>query len=195
LSRRVSIFLVVIVVLGGAIGAIYFTRGSKENSKKNPAFKAREVSNEGKTEEAPKEGFLSPQFSLYDLSGSLVRLSDFKEKVVLLNFWATWCSPCKREIPSLLRLYQLRKDKGFEIVAVTTERASTSQIASFAERYQMSFPILLNPRADVGSKYWVRAIPTSFLLDKNGVIRWKIIGGREWDDPYVLSRIDQLLAE
>ena len=186
MSKRLSIFLGLIVVLGVASGAVYFTQGSKENSTKNPATTAKE---------SPKEGFLAPQFALYDLNGNLVRLSDFKGKVVLLNFWATWCSPCKREIPSLDRLYQMRKDKGFEIVAVNAERASASQIASFAEKYRMSFPILLNPQRDVGSKYWVRAIPTSFLLDKNGVIRWKIVGGREWESPYVLSRIDQLLGK
>jgi len=186
LNRRVSIFLGLIVALGVASGAIYFTQGSKEESKKNPATEL---------EEAPKEGFLAPQFALYDLSGNLVRLRDFREKVVLLNFWATWCSPCRREIPSLDRLYQMRKNEGFEIVAVNAERTSVSQVASFAEKYQMSFPILLNPQKDVGSKYRVRAIPTSFLLDKNGVIRWKIVGGREWTDSYVLSRIDQLLGK
>ena len=188
MSKRLSIFLGLIVVLGVASGAIYFTQGSKdkEDSKKNPV---------AKTEESPNEGFLAPQFALYDLNGNLIRLRDFKGKVTLLNFWATWCSPCKREIPSLEKLYQMRKDKGFEIVAVNAERVSASQIASFAEKYRMSFPILLNPQRDVGSKYWVRAIPTSFLLDKNGVIRWKIVGGREWTDSYVLSRIDQLLGK
>lgn len=186
LSKRIPIFLGLILVLGLIYGVIYFTKGSKESSKKNPA---------AKTKEAPKEGFLAPQFSLYDLSGNQVRLTDFRGKVILLNFWASWCSPCRREIPSLERLYQKRKDKGFEIVAVNSERASASQIASFSEKFGMSFPILLNPKRDVGNKYWVRAIPTSFLLDKNGVIRWKIVGGREWDDSYVLGRIDQLLKE
>ena len=186
MSKKLQIFLGLMVVLVVAFGVIYFTRGSKEDSKKNPTAEVGE---------SPKEGFLAPQFTLYDLSGNQVRLIDFKGKVVLLNFWATWCSPCKREIPSLERLYQMRKDKGFEIMAISAERASASQIASFAEKYRMSFPILLNPQRDVGSKYWVRAIPTSFLLDKNGVIRWKIVGGREWESPYVLSRIDQLLGK
>lgn len=181
--------------MGLVSGTIYFTQGSKEHPKRNPAIKTQEVPKEVKRKEAAKEGFLAPEFSLYDLSGNLVRLADFRGKVVLLNFWATWCSPCRREIPSLERLYQSRNDQGFEIVAVNQERASASQIASFAKKYGMSFPILLNPRGDVGNKYWVRAIPTSFLLGKNGVITWKIVGGREWESPYVVSRIDQLLKE
>jgi thiol-disulfide isomerase/thioredoxin len=190
LSKRLSVFLGVIVVLGVASGIVYFTQAGKQDSEEIPTIKKDET-----PKESPQEGFLAPQFTLSDLRGSLVRLGDFKGKVVLLNFWASWCNPCRREIPSLERLYQMRKNKGFEIVAVNAERASASQIASFAEKYRMSFPILLNPQGDVSNNYWVRAIPTSFLLDKNGVIKWKIVGGREWDDPNVLSRIDQLLGE
>jgi cytochrome c biogenesis protein CcmG/thiol:disulfide interchange protein DsbE len=190
LGKRLPIFLGLIVVIGVAFGIIYFTQGSKEDTKKNQVIKKEET-----PQEAPKEGFLAPQFALYDLSGNLVRLGDFKGKVVLLNFWASWCAPCRREIPSLERLYQMRKDKGFKIVAVNSERASTSQIASFADANRMSFPILLNPQGDVSSNYWVRAIPTSFLLDKKGVIKWKIVGGREWDGSNVLTTIDQLLGE
>jgi len=190
LSKRLPVFLGFIAVLALASGVVYLTTGSKEDSRENPASTAK-----GVLKEAPKEGYPAPRFNLRDLSGNGVGLVDFREKVVLLNFWATWCAPCRREIPSLERLYRMRKDKGFEIVAVNTERASASKVASFVEEYGMSFPILLNPEGDVGGRYWVRAIPTSFLLDKNGVIRWKIVGGREWESSYVLNRIDQLLTE
>ena len=184
LSKRLPVFLGLLVVLALASGAVYFTMGGKEDSRENPA---------GERKEAPNEGYPAPEFSLYDLSGSQVGLSDFRGKVVLVNFWATWCAPCRREIPSMERLYRMRRDEGFEIVAVNTERISASKVASFVEKYGMSFPILLNPQGDVGSRYRVRAIPTSFLLDKNGVISWKIVGGREWESSYVLNRIDRLL--
>jgi thiol-disulfide isomerase/thioredoxin len=195
LSRRLALVLVLVVVLGGGSGVLLFTQEGKEKTNENPAIQMGQDPNEVKTKEAPKEGFLAPQFSLYDLSGNQVSLSDFRGRVVLLNFWATWCAPCRREIPSLERLYHMRKGEGFEIVAVNSERASSSKIASFVQQYQMSFPILLNPGQDVGSRYWIRAVPTSFLVDKKGVIRWKIVGGREWESAYVLSRIDQLLQE
>ena len=163
--------------------------------KSNPGNKKSEVSETTKLRESPQEGFLAPNFSLQDLSGKPVSLGDFKGKVVLLNFWASWCGPCKIEIPALKRLYQLRKEKGFEILAVSMDRVSVSKIASFVAGNEMSFPVLVNPQGDVGGGYWVRAIPTSFLLDKKGVIRWKVVGGKQWDSAEVLARIDQLLTE
>jgi thiol-disulfide isomerase/thioredoxin len=186
LSKGGMIWRGLAVLLAIGAGLIYFAHGPKEIPKTNS------VSTE---KESPEEGFLAPQFVLSDLTGMMVNLRDLRGKVILLNFWASWCGPCKREIPSLERLYQKRYDKGFEIMAVNAEKSSASQIASFAEKYRMSFPILLNPQGDVADKYWVRAIPSSFLLDKKGMIRWKIRGAIEWDDPYVLNRIDQLLGE
>ena len=145
--------------------------------------------------ECPQEGCLAPGFTVPDLTGKATSLDHFKGKVVLLNIWATWCGPCKREIPSLDRLYQMRKDRGFEIVAVSVDRAATSKVASFVAQYQMSFPVLHDTRGEVGDKYWARAIPSSFLLDKRGVISWKVAGSIDWDDPQVLKRVDQLLAQ
>jgi peroxiredoxin len=146
-------------------------------------------------EECPKEGCLAPSFTIPDLTGKPVSLSDFKGKVVLLNIWATWCGPCKREIPSLDRLYHMRKDKGLEIVAVSVDRTPVSGVATFVANYQMSFPVLHDNRGEVGQKYWAKSIPSSFLLDKNGVIKWKVIGSIEWDEAQVISRIDQILNQ
>jgi peroxiredoxin len=145
--------------------------------------------------ESPQEGYLAPGFSLENLRGESVSLADFRGKVILLNFWATWCPPCRREIPSLERLYELRKDTGFEIVAVSVDRTSLSRVSSFVADQRMSFPVLVNPSGDVGQRYWMRSVPSSFLLDKKGIIRWKVIGAREWDDAQTLAKIDQLLSE
>jgi peroxiredoxin len=169
--------------------------GCGEKKESNPGKKEGEISGTRELKESPQEGFLAPNFSLPDLGGTQISLSDYRGKVVLLNFWATWCSPCRMEIPSLERLYQLRKDKGFEILAVSVDRTSPSKVAAFVANYQMSFPVLVNRQGDVGQRYWTRAIPTSFLLDKKGVIRWKVPGARKWDDAFVLSKLDQLLSE
>lgn len=185
---RICLLLAGMLVVTGSVGC----EGKKES---NPGKKKGEISSTQKLKESPQEGFLAPNFSLQDLGGEQISLSDFKGKVVILNFWATWCAPCRREITSLDRLYQLRKDKGFEILAVSVDRTSLSKVTSFVANYQMSFPVLRDQRGEIGQRYWAKAIPTSFLLDKKGVIRWKVVGAREWDDAYVLSKIDQLLSE
>lgn len=185
---RIWSLLVCMVVTIGLLSC----EGKKES---NPGQEKGEISGTQELKESPQEGFLAPNFALQDLGGTQVSLSDFRGKVVLLNFWATWCSPCRMEIPSLEKLYQLRKDKEFEILAVSVDRTSPSKVAAFVANYQMSFPVLVNPQGDVGQRYWARAIPTSFLLDKKGVIRWKVPGARKWDDPFVLSKVDQLLSE
>jgi cytochrome c biogenesis protein CcmG/thiol:disulfide interchange protein DsbE len=169
--------------------------GCKKREKTADAIKNVETQVKQSGKESPEEGFLAPGFTLPSLSGSPVNLSDFKGKVVLLNFWATWCGPCKKEIPALKRLYQAKRGPGFEILAVSLDRTSGDKVASFVKANQMEFPILLNPEGDIGGKYWVRGIPTTFLLDKQGVIKFKAVGGREWDGTEILNQIDQLLSE
>lgn len=169
--------------------------GDNPGQQGDEAGKPEETSSPTQLEESPREGYLAPGFTLPDLTGKPTSLNDFRGKVVLVNIWATWCGPCKREIPSLDRLYQLRKDKGFEIVAVSVDRASTSRVASFVAQYQMSFLVLHDARGEVGNRYWARAIPSSFLLDRQGVIRWKVAGAIQWDDARVVERVDQLLAQ
>ena len=169
--------------------------GCQKKEKSNPGTADTESQADKEVRESPEEGFTAPGFTLQNLDGSPVNLSDFRGKVVLLNFWATWCGPCKKEIPALKRLYQVRKGPDFEIVAVSMDRTDGDKVASFVSANQMDFPILLNPSGDIGGRYWVRGIPTSFLLDKKGIIKWKVVGGREWDGAEVLNRIDQLLSE
>jgi len=193
LPRESSLWTCFLVTL--IVGTV-FLMGCETKEKTDPGNKKGGVSGAAELKESPQEGFLAPSFSLQDLNGKLVSLADFKGKVILLNFWASWCAPCKREIPSLIRLYQLRKDRNFEILAVSVDRTSVSKIVTFVAENQMSFPVLMDPQGEVGNgKYWVRAIPTSFLVDKKGVIRWKVTGAKEWNGAEVLNRIDQLLSE
>jgi len=169
--------------------------GCKKREKADPGTENAKTRANQSIKESPEEGFTAPGFTLQNLNGSPVNLSDFRGRVVLLNFWASWCGPCKKEIPALKRLYQVRKSPDFEILAVSLDRTAKDKVASFVNANQMEFPILLNQDGDVGGRYWVRGIPTSFLLDKKGIITWKVVGGREWDGAEVLSRIDQLLSE
>ncbi len=172
-----------------------FLFSCKVKEKSSPDIENTETRINKQIRESPQEGFLAPSFSLQNLKGPVVNLIDYRGKVVLLNFWASWCGPCKMEIPALKRLYQLRKGPNFEIIAISLDKPPASKVTAFVKGNQMDFPVLLNPDGDIGDGYWVRGIPASFLLDKKGMIRWKAVGGREWDGPDVLNRIDQLLAE
>jgi peroxiredoxin len=192
LNRRSSL-IIHFFVASVLVGMVLWGCGGKRES--NPGKKEDAISGNQEPRESPQEGFLAPGFTLPDLAGRSVSLSAFRGKVVIVNFWATWCGPCRREIPSLERLYQSRKEKGLEILAVSVDRTSSSKVASFVTDHQMSFPVLLNPNGDVGQRYWAKAIPSSFVLDKKGVIRWKVQGTMEWDVPQVTSRIDQLLSD
>jgi peroxiredoxin len=113
-------------------------------------------------------------FALKDLDGKTVRLADYQGKVVLLEFWATWCGPCKQSMPELQRLYDEYQDRGFELIAVSLDE-SVSAVRTFVEEYRLSFTVVIDD-ADVNSAYGVFSIPTTFILDKSGQVVRKHLG-------------------
>jgi thiol-disulfide isomerase/thioredoxin len=124
---------------------------------------------ESAIEVGTKPGQLAPDFVLDTLDGGEARLSDFRGKIVLLNFWASWCGPCRIEFPDLIKVYERHKDSGFEIVAVNL--GESRQVAGrFADQFKLPFPILLDSNAGVARQYSTYSIPTSYFLDRNGVI-------------------------
>jgi peroxiredoxin len=125
-------------------------------------------------EVGPYVGMLAPPFTLKDLEGREVSLEDFRGKGVLLNFWATWCPPCRKEIPALQEFYQTYGDK-VVILGINMMEIKVA-VARFAEKYGITYPLLLDHRGEVATKYRVRLLPTSFFIDEGGVIR-EIISG------------------
>ena len=123
----------------------------------------------------PKVGDVAIDFTLPDLDGNQVSLSDFRGKRVMLNFWATWCGPCRIEIPHMVALYDELRDEGFEIVAVNL-REDEARASKFTEEMGMQFPVLLDERGKIGAAYFVRGIPTSIFLDDKGVIQLVRVG-------------------
>jgi len=144
--------------------------------------------------EKPQKGFTAPDFVLYNLENKKLRLSDFRGKVVLLNFWACWCGPCRVEMPSMEEVYRELKDRGFEIVAVNLDRGGPEKVKRFVSDYKLTFPILLDSYGENAVRYRVAALPTSFILDPNGVIREIVIGGKNWTDPSHLAKIKALMG-
>lgn len=119
-------------------------------------------------------------FELQDLAGVSRKLSDFEGKVVFLNFWATWCGPCRIEMPSMERLYRRLKARGFEIVAVNLQE-DRKTVQGFVQEMGLSFPVLLDESGRVGAAYGARSIPTTYIVDRRGIVVAGTIGTREWD--------------
>ncbi len=140
------------------------------------------------------ERYLAPDFTLKTEDGKTWRLADQRGKVVVLNFWATWCPPCRYEMPSMERARKAVEGDGILIAAVNVgEDADT--IFEFTGRYPVSFPLLLDHDASIIKKYKVVGLPTTFVIDPDGYVTHRIVGGREWDDPVLLNALRGLLKK
>ncbi len=136
----------------------------------------------------------APDFVLEKLHGGKARLADYKGKVILLNFWATWCVPCRVEMPGMETVWQKYKDQGFLILAVSVDEGSRERVETFSRIMNLSFPILLDPDSEVSDLYQVSTMPTSFLIDANGKISSRIIGTEEWSSPESIKLVEDLLS-
>lgn len=133
-------------------------------------------------------------FTLLNLNGEEVEISSFRNKVVFLNFWATWCGPCKKEMPAMEKLYRKYKERGFVILGIDYME-KRDKAANFMKEMNLTFPTLLDPKGSVAKLFNVYAIPSSFLIDKKGMVRGFAYGAREWDNHGAMEIIEQLLGE
>jgi peroxiredoxin len=127
----------------------------------------------------PENGQKYWDFTLENLAGEQVKLGSFQGKVILLNFWATWCGPCRSEMKSMEELYRKLKDEGFVIVAVDIMENS-ADVKKFAQDFGLTFPILLDTTGQVASTYGASNLPTNYLFDTKGILTAGAIGAREW---------------
>jgi peroxiredoxin len=132
------------------------------------------------------------EIQLKDIFGNTVRLSDYRGKIVFLNFWATWCPTCVIEMPSMEKLHRRLKDKDFVMVAINLQE-TPAQVKSFFEKLELSFTALLDSSGEVGTGFAVNALPTTFVLDKEGRIIGKALGPREWDSRASIALFDYLI--
>jgi peroxiredoxin len=149
----------------------------------------------GERASAPIEpGRAAPEFTLPRLGGGEIALRALRGKVVLLNFWATWCGPCEQEMPAMQRVYARLAPRGLEIVAIS-EDDDTSAVEKFRARLALGFPIALDAgRAVAQQRYQTFRYPESFLVDRAGVLVERYVGERDWEAPEYVSRIERLLA-
>ncbi|MFC4767313.1 thiol-disulfide oxidoreductase ResA [Effusibacillus consociatus] len=173
LSRAVTVGVLLLAALGIIYALINFT---------------------GSETKGVSVGQAAPDFTLTDLNGKAVSLSDLKGKVVLLNFWGTWCEPCRKEMPALQAAYEKYKDKGLVILGVNIGESKVSA-KGFTDRYGVTFPNVLDTDRKVTlDSYKVKPIPTSFFIDRQGIVRHFYDKG-EMSADYIMSQVETLLAK
>ena len=138
--------------------------------------------------------FAAPAFTLKGDDGKTHRLSDYRGKVVVLNFWATWCPPCRYEMPSMERAHKKVQGENIVLLAVNVGE-SEDQIFEFTGQYPVTFQLLLDNDGSVIKKYPVIGLPTTFVIDPSGIVTHRAVGGREWDDEQLLGQLRKLLRK
>ena len=128
----------------------------------------------------PQQRLPAPDFTLATLDGETLRLSDYSGKVVLLNFWATFCAPCREEMPALQALWKEYREQGFVVLAVAADRSSVDPVRNFIEAGHYSFPVPLDPDGTVRNQYEVTALPMTYLIGRDGRFVGRLLGAREW---------------
>jgi peroxiredoxin len=151
-------------------------------------------------------GSRAPDYTAQTLAGEPVELSRFRGDVVLLNLWATWCAPCVREMPALQRLHESLSGKGLRIVAVSVDPAATPLslagqygagvvgVGDFVERFGLTFTVLHDPTGKIQRVYQSQGLPSTYIIDREGRIRRKVLGAAAWDEPRFADEIRRLLA-
>jgi len=140
---------------------------------------------------AVKERPLATEFELKDIDGKVYRMSQYRGKVVIVNFWATWCPPCREEMPSMERAYEKLKKSDIEILAINIGEDEDA-IFKFSADYPVSFPLLMDQDSRVIKQWPVTALPTTYVIDPEGRIVYRAIGSREWDGEEILKKLNAL---
>lgn len=138
--------------------------------------------------EAMPEPAPAPAFDLQTPDGSVVKLADLRGKIVVVNFWATWCPPCLAEMPAMERAWQGLREKGVRFVGINVDEDAET-VASFAKTQALSFPLLLDPGGKVTQAWPLRGLPTTFVVDAEGALRFRALGEREWDQQPIMQQI------
>ncbi len=144
----------------------------------------------------PQQTMDAPPFSAEDMNGKQVSLDSLKGKVVLLNLWATWCPPCRSEMPSMEKLYQKLKDSNFIILAISTPappRETREKIVDFINDNGYTFPVLIDDSREISYQYGSGSIPTSWIIDAEGKVLARFVGAMEWDSEFMVKVFEELI--
>jgi peroxiredoxin len=143
---------------------------------------------------APRTGYSAADFSLPALDGTTVQLAALRGRLVFLNFWATWCPPCREEMPGMEALYRRFAGRDFAMLAVSQDEQGAETVAPFVKEMGLTFPVLLDPEGTLPPRYGVTGYPETFLIDRNGEVVHHTIGPADWNSPEMVAYIEQLLS-
>ena len=158
------------------------------------AFAVAAVAAPAETQLRPWAGKETPALARQDLTGKLVDLKDLKGRVVLVNFWATWCEPCRDEMPSLMRLQKKLTGRPFEVLTVNYGEGS-AKITSFLEKQKISLPVLLDPEKQAAAEWRAGGLPMTFLVDAEGRVRYSAFGECDWSEGEPFRVVQNLVSE
>ena len=181
------------LVVGCIWGCVVLAAGCSQQASSGEAREGRSPKAATAVAIGSNVGLRAPSIMLPTLKGEPVELSAFQGKVVLVNFWATWCGPCLIEMPSMQRLYEKLGNERFEILAISSDFEGAAVVKPYVDRLRLTFPILLDPRFQANNTYKITAIPTTVVIDRDGVITHKFFGARDWDTAESHKLISQLL--
>jgi len=171
--------LVIVFAVGLGCGGEKDKTGTAEKSvaETNARAAAKAASQPARTASSPRRPE-APDFSVQGIDGKTIKFADYKGKVILLDFWASWCGPCKMSIPHLIDLYNEYKKDGFVVLGVSVDRGGMKAVKAFADKMAIPYPVGLDDGTVVGLYGGIRSIPTAFIIDREGYVQQRIIGYR-----------------
>ena len=145
--------------------------------------------------EKPDVGYLAPRFTLRNLKGNRESLESYRGQVVVLNFWATWCAPCRVEMPSFESLYRRYRSEGMTVLAVALDKNAEPKVKSFVDEYGLSFPVLLDSKGEAERLYPSMTVPFTYVIDRNGRVVARVDGAKNWESRETFDAIEYLLGK
>ena len=182
------IFLFVVLFVGGILFLF-------EHFLEAPISVEDVQTNKNYNQEKSEVGYLAPRFILKNLKGNHESLESYHGQVVVLNFWATWCAPCRVEMPSFEKLYRRYRSEGVVVLAVTLDKNAKPQIQSFVDQHGLSFPILLDYKGKAERLYPSMTVPFTYVIDRNGRIVTRVDGAKNWESEETFEAIEYLLKK
>ena len=156
-------------------------------SPENPQPKANQFKSQ--------EGYMAPRFSLRNLKGNMEGLDDHLGKVIVVNFWATWCVPCVKEMSSFENLYRRYRSQGLTLLAVSLDKGDSTKVQEFVDKHKLSFPILLDTKGVAEKLYPSFSIPFTYVIDKQGRVVARVDGAKNWESSETFEAVEHLLKQ